>query len=127
MEKWEYYLDVCFNDKSFNEVHIDTRDFHCLCCNDDSNKLYNTKHTLTSDELKALLIRYEYESGGKIDWRDLMTDSHKFWDLKYLKCVRIDDNRWVVCNVYGIQLSTDELNEKAYSYLSNIKRDGKDI
>ena len=102
---WIPFLEINFDDISIKKVSIDTRDFHALA----SEKIlpyYTRKRDtdifFTSKEVIDLLVKLEQDSGGKKDWRflsfDINDDRVQNWNLKYLRIIKIEENKWVVCN-----------------------------
>lgn len=105
--EWVFFQDIDWNDPSFNQFNVDTRDFHTgYRWVDVAHKDWNTiskypDFFFKEDEIKSLIERLYNESGGEGKWRmlDLNTKDHRVnnWNLKYLRIYRTEKG-FLICN-----------------------------
>ena len=104
--KWIPFQQVDFADKTINQFHIDTRDFHVNRSSVkkelDVFKARNNpeRYYHTPQEVLELVHRLYKDSGGMGTWRCLglvgiYQTAH--WELKYIRIVRTDKG-FLVCN-----------------------------
>lgn len=128
---WKKLEDVKMED--FNSIHVDTRDFYCLCKEEDYKEQLNSKeekdklkkvHNVTiliSDaELSEFLYHLREITGGPdCEWRcvSFKLPYCEGWLLKYIRCYRKPEG-WVICNgdntPIDINLLTEDKLEKEY-------------
>lgn len=116
-----YYKEIDFSEQSSVRFYLDTRDFYCsVSYKHNVFKIIlegiDKNHLISLEELKALLERWETESGGRVDWRYLSLEGYDNWKLKYVEILKVGD-KYAVLNKDDQQLTLDELKIKATSNL----------
>lgn len=130
---WRPYQEVDWD--RFKQYRIDTRDFYCICSNDDhtldlsKTKKNPKRYFFDKMELMELLERLFEESGGEGGWRMLTLigeASHRTsnWQLKYISIFRTDKG-FVIYNrdedfLFPKAMLSYPVSQK---YLNHIKRE----
>ena len=108
--KWVYIDEISKEDVlCANQIHCDTRDFHCLFLSEKVDirdrrqpqlkRVYHVKeYQLHQDDVLAFLKSFETASGGKGTWRFISLKSGYTNWLKYIRLVRIRNTEYfIVC------------------------------
>ena len=109
MDNWIKHTDVNYDDNSLKQIHVDTRDFHCLIMNEDHEekvdledlKRFDNDYFYTPSEVKNIVQYLFDKSGGKGKWRMLCFKSLSCgWELKYIRFYKTKYG-FIVCNRHG--------------------------
>lgn len=128
MADWKFYKEVNLSDEGVNQVHVDTRDFHCSVSDEkpkfgkdlDINLKKLLKHRprffYSPEETKEIIDRLFTESGGENEWRMLMLDgigenASGNWGMKYIRIYRTDWG-FLICNNKNRALNREVLSCK---------------
>ena len=108
--KWVYIDEISKEDVlCANQIHCDTRDFHCLFLSEKvdirdrrqprlTKVIHNNAYHLHQDDVLAFLKSFETASGGKGTWRFISLKSGYTNWFKYIRLVRIrDTEHFFVC------------------------------
>jgi hypothetical protein len=104
--KWVYIDKISKDDVlCANQIHCDTRDFHCLFLSEKVDirdrrqpELKRVSHVkeyhLHQDDVLAFLKSFETASGGKGTWRFISLKSGYTSWFKYIRLVRVKDTEY---------------------------------
>ena len=104
--EWVYIDEISKDDVlCANQIHCDTRDFHCLFLSDKvdirdrrqpmlTKVIHNNAYHLHQDDVLAFLKSFETASGGKGTWRFISLKSGYTNWFKYIRLVRIRDTEY---------------------------------
>lgn len=104
--KWVYIDKISKDDVlRANQIHCDTRDFHCLFLSEKVDirdrrqpELKRVSHVkeyhLHQDDVLAFLKSFETASGGKGTWRFISLKSGYTSWFKYIRLVRVKDTEY---------------------------------
>ena len=108
--KWVYIDEISKDDAlCANQIHCDTRDFHCLLLSEKvdirdrrqpqlKRVCHVKEYQLHQDDVLAFLKSFETASGGKGIWRFISLKSGYTNWFKYIRLVRIrDTEHFFVC------------------------------
>ena len=105
-DKWVYIDEISKDDVlCANQIHCDTRDFHCLFLSEKvdigdrrqpmlTNVIHNNTYHLHQDEVLAFLKSFETASGGKGIWRFISLKSGYTSWFKYIRLIRVKDTEY---------------------------------
>ena len=109
-DKWVYIDEISKDDVlCANQIHCDTRDFHCLFLSEKvdirdrrqpmlTKVSRNNAYRLHQDDVLTFLKSFETASGGKGTWRFISLKSGYTNWFKYIRLVRIRDTEYfLVC------------------------------
>lgn len=106
--EWISHNEVDYTSDKITQIHVDTRDFHCLA-DTTPHDIEMPKELLTEDrryfftleEIKAIIERLFTESGGARKWRILEFNIPTgCWELKYLRFYKFG-NDFISCTRHG--------------------------
>ena len=104
--EWVYIDEISKDDVlCANQIHCDTRDFHCLSLSEKvdirdrrqpmlTNVIHNNAYRLHQDDVLAFLKSFETASGGKGTWRFISLKSGYTNWFKYIRLVRVKDTEY---------------------------------
>ena len=104
--KWVYIDEISKEDVlCANQIHCDTRDFHCLFLSEKvdirdrrqpqlKRVCHVKEYQLHQDDVLAFLKAFETASGGKGTWRFISLKSGYTNWFKYIRLVRIRDTEY---------------------------------
>ena len=104
--KWIYIDEISKDDVlCTNQIHCDTRDFHCLFLSEKvdirdrrqpmlTKVIHNNAYRLHQDDVLTFLKSFETASGGKGTWRFISLKSGYTNWFKYIRLVRIRDTEY---------------------------------
>ena len=104
--KWVYIDEISKEDVlCANQIHCDTRDFHCLFLSEKvdirdrrqpmlTKVIHNNAYRLHQDDVLTFLKSFETASGGKGTWRFISLKSGYTNWFKYIRLVRIRDTEY---------------------------------
>ena len=104
--KWVYIDEISKEDVlCANQIHCDTRDFHCLFLSEKvdirdrrqpmlTKVIHNNAYRLHQDDVLTFLKEFETASGGKGTWRFISLKSGYTNWFKYIRLVRIRDTEY---------------------------------
>ena len=104
--KWVYIDEISKEDVlCANQIHCDTRDFHCLFLSEKvdirdrrqpqlKRVCHVKEYQLHQDDVLAFLKSFETASGGKDTWRFISLKSGYTNWFKYIRLVRIRDTEY---------------------------------
>ena len=108
--KWVYIDEISKEDVlCANQIHCDTRDFHCLFLSEKvdirdrrqpmlTKVIHNNAYRLHQDDVLTFLKAFETASGGKGTWRFISLKSGYTNWFKYIHLVRIrNTEHFFVC------------------------------
>ena len=105
-DKWVYIDEISKDDVlCTNQIHCDTRDFHCLFLSEKvdirdrrqprlTKVIHNNAYHLHQDDVLAFLKSFETASGGKGIWRFISLKSGYTGWFKYIRLVRVKDTEY---------------------------------
>ena len=105
-DKWVYIDEISKDDVlCANQIHCDTRDFHCLFLSDKvdirdrrqpqlKRVCHVKEYQLHQDDVLAFLKSFETASGGKGIWRFISLKSGYTSWFKYIRLVRVKDTEY---------------------------------
>ena len=105
-DKWVYIDEISKDDVlCANQIHCDTRDFHCLFLSDkvdikDNRQpmlkkvIRDKKYHLPQDDVLTFLKSFETASGGNGIWRFITLKSGYTSWFKYIRLVRVKDTEY---------------------------------
>ena len=105
-DKWVYIDEISKDDVlCANQIHCDTRDFHCLFLSEKvdirdrrqpmlTKVIHNNAYHLHQDDVLAFLKSFETASGGKGIWRFISLKSGYTGWFKYIRLVRVKDTEY---------------------------------
>ena len=109
-DKWVYIDEISKDDVlCANQIHCDTRDFHCLFLSEKvdirdrrqprlTKVIHNNAYRLHQDDVLTFLKSFETASGGKGTWRFISLKSGYTNWFKYIHLVRIrNTENFFVC------------------------------
>ena len=110
-DKWVYIDEISKDDVlCANQIHCDTRDFHCLLLSEKVDirdrrqpmlrkVVHNKEYRLHQDDVLAFLKSFETASGGKGTWRFISLKSGYASWFKYIRLIRVKgaDEYFFVC------------------------------
>lgn len=94
MDNWIKHTEVEYDNESVKQIHVDTRDFHCLVMMEDHEeevdlekfKKFDNDYFYTPSEVKNIIQYLFDKSGGEGKWRMLCFKKLTCgWDLKYIR------------------------------------------
>ena len=104
--KWVYIDEISKEDVlCANQIHCDTRDFHCLFLSEKvdirdrrqpmlTKVIHNNAYRLHQDDVLTFLKSFETASGGKGIWRFISLKSGYTGWFKYIRLVRVKDTEY---------------------------------
>lgn len=104
--KWVYIDEISKEDVlCANQIHCDTRDFHCLFLSEKVDTrdrrqpalkrvTYVKEYHLHQDDVLTFLKSFETASGGKGTWRFISLKSGYTSWFKYIRLVRVKDTEY---------------------------------
>ena len=104
--EWVYIDEISKDDVlCANQIHCDTRDFHCLFLSEKvdirdrrqpmlTKVIHNNAYHLHQDNVLAFLKSFETASGGKGTWRFISLKSGYTNWFKYIRLVRVKDTEY---------------------------------
>ena len=104
--EWVYIDEISKDDVlCANQIHCDTRDFHCLFLSEKvdirdrrqpmlTKVIHNNAYRLHQDDVLAFLKSFETASGGKGTWRFISLKSGYTNWFKYIRLVRVKDTEY---------------------------------
>ena len=104
--KWVYIDEISKEDVlCANQIHCDTRDFHCLFLSEKvdirdrrqpmlTKVIHNNAYRLHQDDVLTFLKSFETASGGKGTWRFISLKSGYTSWFKYIRLVRVKDTEY---------------------------------
>ena len=104
--KWVYIDEISKEDVlCANQIHCDTRGFHCLFLSEKvdirdrrqprlTKVIHNNVYHLHQDDVLAFLKSFETASGGKGIWRFISLKSGYTGWFKYIRLVRVKDTEY---------------------------------
>lgn len=104
--EWVYIDEISKDDVlCANQIHCDTRDFHCLFLSEKvdirdrrqpmlTKVIHNNAYHLHQDDVLAFLKSFETASGGKGTWRFISLKSGYTNWFKYIRLVRVKDTEY---------------------------------
>jgi hypothetical protein len=101
---WIKHREINYADTNIKQIHVDTRDFHCLVDTEDMDiplpdYVHNSdgRYFYTIQEIKVLIEKLFIESGGDLPYRVLCFVKNTCgWELKYLRFYK-SEKGFVVC------------------------------
>lgn len=124
MDNWIKHTEVDYDNALINQIHVDTRDFHCLTMNEEHDekidlenlKKFDNDYFYTPSEVKNIVQFLFDKSGGEGKWRMLCFKSLSCgWELKYIRFYKTQYG-FVACNREGKfkdkMFWTSEIEEK---------------
>ena len=137
MSNWIYIDDLDVNN-SVNQIHVDTRDFHCLLKDDHldlrdakhpeiTRVLHNQEYLLHESKVKEFIKNLETITGGKGSWRMMNFNNvpTKLGWFKYVRLYRVRGEYFVVCEGSDIPVIHSLMNSENLQskYINFIKQD----
>ena len=104
--EWVYIDEISKDDVlCANQIHCDTRDFHCLFLSEKvdirdrrqpmlTKVIHNNAYHLHQDDVLTFLKSFETASGGKGTWRFISLKSGYTNWFKYIRLVRVKDTEY---------------------------------
>jgi hypothetical protein len=108
-DTWINHKEVKYADESVKQIHVDTRDFHCLVQTEDHteevpfDKLlkYGKEFFYTPKEVEDIVNYLFDKSGGERKWRMMCFKKLSCgWELKYIRFYKTEYG-FVACNRDG--------------------------
>ena len=105
-DNWVYIDEISKDDVlCANQIHCDTRDFHCLFLSEKvdirdrrqpmlTKVIHNNEYHLHQDDVLAFLKSFETASGGKGIWRFISLKSGYTSWFNYIRLVRVKDTEY---------------------------------
>ena len=119
---WDYIDEVEIN-SDVNQIHVGTRDFHCLLREEHldlrdakhpeiTRVLHKKEYLIHESKIKEFIKSLETVTGGKGTWRMMNFDKISTlpgW-FKYVRLYRVKDDYFVVCNRDNIPVNYSLMN-----------------
>ncbi len=109
MDNWIKHTEVEYDNESVKQIHVDTRDFHCLVMMKDHEeevdleklKKFDNDYFYTPSEVKNIIQYLFDKSGGERKYRMLCFKTLSCgWELKYIRFYKTKYG-FIVCNRNG--------------------------
>lgn len=109
MDNWIKHKEVEYDNESVKQIHVDTRDFHCLVMMKDHEeevdleklKKFDNDYFYTPSEVKNIIQYLFDKSGGERKYRMLCFKTLSCgWELKYIRFYKTKYG-FIVCNRNG--------------------------